>query len=256
MSFWNRATRSAMVSTLALAAAAASTAGAGPHTRVVVGDRHEVDGQWVSTWARLDSRGSIVSVGFTLPYGLAASPPAKRGDGPAGSVAVLPFPKTVQEQTYFNHFELHWNPKGHPPACYMIPHYDFHFYGVPVAFVEKVGLADTAAPDADHLAAGYVYPGKDRCIPQMGVHASTPMDMSPGHPFRATMVAGYYGGNMTFVEPMVTRTCLLSKRSFTLPVPEPPVLGRATLYPHAFATTYDAGARVYRFTFSDFEKTK
>lgn len=224
-------------------------------THLVTGATQMVCGAPVKSWARVTASHKVVAVGVTIPVSIAQNPPDKPGKGPVGAVAVLPFPKVVQDTTYFNHFEMQWNPHGHPPACcFGLPHFDFHFYAIPVAEEWKFGPRDPKAPAADRIPVGYAYPGADQCIPNMGVHAVRPTDVTPGHPFIVNMVAGFYGGRMNFIEPMVTRTYLLKRQSFTLAVPMPPVLGRHTLYPTRFQAVYHPNARSYDLVFTDFRE--
>jgi hypothetical protein len=64
------------------------------------------------------------------------------------------------------------------------------------------------------------------------------------------MVIGYYRGLPIFIEPMLTRSLLLEKRSFDLPIPSIP--GMAGAYPQAFRAEYDARRQLYHLVFSDF----
>lgn len=196
----------------------------------------------------------VTEVGLTLPMSVVQKPPANPGPGPCGAVAVLAFPKVVEETTYFNHFELQWNPHGHPPACcFGVPHFDFHFYGVPVDAVRKVGFLDSGPPAAERLPKGYFYPGAKQCVPQMGVHAVPNGTIAPHHVMKADMVAGFYHGDLTFIEPMVTRAFLLRRKSFDMDVPTPPVLGRNTRYPTRFSAKFDPHENVYRLVWSGFK---
>lgn len=237
----------------ATVAAAASLPASPVPGRLAAGGTAVVSGQKVTSWARVAANGSVTEVGITLPLGVAQNPPSQPGTGPLGAVAVIPFPREARESTYFDHLELHWNPHGHPPACcFGVPHFDIHFYGVPEALVRQVAPPDTAPPAAERLPAGYAYPGINECVPEMGVHAMRPGDLLPNGKFTAVMVAGFYKGRMTFIEPMVTRKKLLEKRSFSLDVPRPAQLGRATQYPTRFSAAYDPAAKVYRLVFSGF----
>lgn len=243
---------------LVLAALAlASPASARPraaHIATIAGTTQQVCGAPVRTWATVDSHQQVVSVGVTFPLSIIKSPPAKPGAGPVGAVAVLNFPKVVRDTTYFNHFELQWNPNGHPPACCLgVPHFDMHFYHVPVSAEMKVTAHDPAPPAAKYIPAGYIYPGPNLSVPQMGVHAQTAADSAPGCRLTKSMVVGYYGGRMTFIEPMVTRVILLQAHSFALPVPQPAALGLATRYPTKFEATFDPKAQAYNLVFSGFK---
>jgi hypothetical protein len=264
--FWNagasrpRAGVMAAAASALLLAAATSGCGGGSEndfgagdTRLVTGATQTVDGAPVSTWARLTrDNDTVVEVGVTMPLSLAQNLP-EAGSGPAGAVAVLDFPDAVKSSTFFNHFELNAEPEGHPPAQYGAAHFDLHFYAVPEAAVRQVAPPDPVAPAADRVPAGYAYPGPQATVPEMGVHALPIAELAPGAPpFTASMIVGFYNGEMTFLEPMVTQEKLLQKQSFTLDVPRPAVLGRSTRYPTRFAAIFDAQANAYHFVFTEF----
>ncbi len=219
-------------------------------TRMISGASQQVAGATVSTFARVDSNNTVLMAGARVPLTLLTNPPAEPGTGNAGALVTLAFPAQVQQSTYLNHFEMQWEPDGHPPAVFQVPHFDLHFYNQTVAQVAAVAPPDPMPPAADHIPAGYLYPGADQSVPQMGVHAVDPSQFQNG--FTDVMIAGFYGGRMTFVEPMVTQAMLAQKQNFTLAVPRPAVLGLSTRYPTKFTATYDTGTNAYTFVFSDF----
>ncbi|HZO86691.1 MAG TPA: hypothetical protein VFB38_00025 [Chthonomonadaceae bacterium] len=222
-------------------------------TTLVNGETQQVAGRSVTTWAQVGPNNMVQEVGVTVPADLIQNPPAQAGAGPAGALVTPAFPAVVQNTTFFNHFELQWEPNGHPPAVYSVPHFDFHFYGVPVAQVQAVTAPDTAVPDASRIPAGYTYPGVNAVVPQMGAHASPDADFAPGAPaFTKTLIFGYYGGNLTFLEPMITQAFLNQRQNFTIAVPRPAALGRNTLYPTLLTVTYNAGTNSYDLVFSNF----
>src|SRR5688572_14554725 len=107
--------------------------------KIIVGGTAIVADGEVSTWARVNGGDKVIWVGLTIPLSMVENMPAP-GSGPAGAVVVLNFPPVVQATTYFNHVEIHSNLEGHhaagaDPHRYMAPHFDFHFYGIPVAQV-------------------------------------------------------------------------------------------------------------------------
>lgn len=223
-------------------------------SRLILGTRQNVSGQNVTSWAREGADGSLLAVGVTVPLAVFANPPAKPGAGPHGAIAVLNFPKRVQQTSYFNHLEMHWNPNGHEPACcWGVPHFDLHFFGIPEKSVRAIGDKDPAPPTAAQIPVGYIYPGAKESVPQMGVHAVLPENVTPGHVMKADMLAGFWNGEMHFIEPMITRKVFLQKKSFTLPVPRPQELKRRTLYPTRFIARYDGKARAYHFVYSGFQ---
>ena len=222
----------------------------GDPTFAVVGATQTVSGAQVSSWARVDRNGVVQEVGVTLPLAVARNPPASHGSGPAGAHAVLPFPAAARNGTYFNHFELQWEPEGHPPALFSVPHFDLHFYAVSPDEVEAVTAQDPVAPAPERVPAGYLYTGQS--VPEMGVHAIPLALVNSGQPFTTAMIAGFYGGSMTFLEPMVTQEFLLQRQNVVMDVPRPAVLGRATRYPTRFRATYQASTDSYDLVFSDF----
>jgi hypothetical protein len=246
-----------------------STTLAGP-TRIVTGQSQVVSGATVTTWGRLDATDTVIAAGVTLPLSVLQNPPApvvNRGRhaghddretetdtvGPAGAFIVTDFPAAVKQTTYLNHFEMHWNPDGHPPARYAARHFDFHFYNIPVAEVLAITPPDPVAPAANRIPEGYIYTGAQDTVPQMGVHAVDSSEFAPGAPpFLASMILGYYNGRMNFVEPMITQAALLNKQTITLNVPRPAVLGQATRYPTKFTATYNASLDAYECVFTDF----
>jgi hypothetical protein len=227
---------------------------ANTETRLVSGDTVYVGSRAVSTWARLDADDSPVEVGVTVAFGIVSDPPAGPGNGPAGAIAVVDFPEAVRSSSVLNHFELHWEEHGHTPPPFLVPHFDLHFYAIPSSRVARIGEADSVAPDALRLPAGYMYGGPDAFVPQMGGHALSPADMAK--PFTSVLIMGYYDGKMIFVEPMITRAVLEGKGALSFEVPAPAVLGARTLYPARFDASYDQATDTYQLTFSDFHRTE
>ncbi|MCA1597378.1 MAG: cytochrome C, partial [Chloroflexi bacterium] len=215
-----------------------------------LGQSQQVSGATVSTWGVLDSNNNVLQAGVTIPMAVINTPPSQAGTGPSGAIATLNFPAQVQSTTYLNNFDLDWNPQGHPPPVFQVPHFDFHFYNIPTSSVFQIQPPDTAVPAANRIPAGYVYPGVDQTVPQMGTHATNPADLTGT--FTKVMIAGYYGGNMIFLEPMVTQALLQQRQSFSLNVPRPAVLGVNTLYPTTFSANYDPQADAYNFVWGNF----
>jgi hypothetical protein len=168
----------------------------------------------------------------------------------------------VQQTTFLNHVELDWNHAGHEPTqIYGVPHFDFHFYHVDRKAVDAVDCSDTRLPAADDVPANYMFlpPPNGQCVPQMGFHASdmTSPELSQTNPqpFTKTLILGAYGGQWTFIEPMVTRAFLLQKQDFGWDVPKPNTLGVHTLYPTRFDAHFDAETNAWVISFSRFVQT-
>jgi hypothetical protein len=213
----------------------------------------------VATWARVSPRdNTILAVGVTFSEKLAEDMPVP-GSGPAGAIASLAFPPTVQESTFFNHLEIQPEPAGHeaPPGSVnpdrnRVPHFDFHFYAVPEEMVWAIPDVRPPLPavPADRLPAGYTQAG--RSVLQMGRHSSPVWALSDPNFLSTIMIAGFVpdGSQMHFLEPMISEEVLLGRQDFTLPVPMPQTFGRAMLYPTSFEATFQGNA--WSFVFSDF----
>jgi hypothetical protein len=242
-----------------------------PPIKLVFGDAAIVDGNLVTTWARV-LRGEVVKeVGVTIPVDLFDHQPQEDGDGPFGAIASLAFPRLVREQTFFNHFELHSEPEGHvaPPGSvnpdrYRVPHFDFHFYAVSEDVVWQIPLVRPPSPalpavPAERIPEGYIQPGFSQL--QMGRHSSPASALLDPEPFSTVMVAGFPPAveglpdptQMHFLEPMVSREFLLERNDFELPLPRPKSFGRLMFYPTKFVAEYDADLDAYHFVFSEFE---
>jgi hypothetical protein len=84
----------------------------------------------------------------------------------------------------------------------------------------------------------------------MGMHSLLTAELESTETFRGSMVVGYYHGRPIFIEPMLTRSLLLEKRSFDLPIPNIP--GMTGAYPRTFQAEFDTQQQAYHFVFSDF----
>jgi hypothetical protein len=229
--------------------------------RFIVGESSTINGATVSTWARVNGGGKVIWVGLTMPVALAENMPSP-GSGPAGAFAVLNYPAVVQQTTYFNHVQIQANPHGHATNPNFVntnrnsePHFDIHFYNIPVAQVLPIppGLFFTPV-SSDRLPVGYAQPDA-RSIPAMGRHAALLSEFTAVGPLDATMIAGFLpdASFMHFIEPMVSSDFLLARQNFTLPVPTPAVLGIATEYPTECVVLYDKNMDAHHFVFKGFE---
>lgn len=234
----------AIVSGLILLAGNASAA-----VRIERGEEQIVAGRTVYSWAAF-SGDEVVEAGVTLPLELIEHPPAEPGAGPAGAISVLAFPAKVRETTFLNHFELNWEKGGHEPPVFMTPHFDFHFYSIPVEAVMAIAPPDPSPPKAELLPAGYIYPGAEFTVPQMGVHALKPADLE--RPFSDVLIFGFYGGQMIFIEPMVTQAKLLERQAVRYAIPVPTAVATATRIPTQFRLEYDQAGNACHLRFTDF----
>lgn len=172
-----------------------------------------------------------------------------------------------------------WNSHGHaPPTVYDIPHFDFHFYLTPESEVDAISPANpNFAAEANNLPTGGELPPfyiiaapppltpADIAVPGMGVHWDDVRSPQLQHlfgnpagwaPFDKTFIYGSWNGEITFMEPMVTRAYLLGRPDVTTPVPVPAIVPESGWYPSAYRVYYDATKREYRvaivqFTWND-----
>ncbi len=222
----------------------------------------------VCTWATTQN-GHLLEVGATIPFASIENAPKQNPNAmkwPPVAVASLDLPEPARRASSFTQLTMYWESRGHPPASYMTPHFDFHFNTISANDRLAIDCTDTAKPAAVPVA--YRLPNiplppdmakmmgvpvlVGLCVPKMGMHALLESEIDRTDMFRGSMVLGYYHGKLIFLEPMLTRVKLLEKKSFDLPIPMIPGVG---VQPTKFHAEYDAATSSYRFAFSGFSAT-
>lgn len=169
-----------------------------------------------------------------------------------GLEIVLPIPSGAAGIP-FTHAAVNWQPSGHPPAgIYTPPHFDVHFYMISMAERDAMTPADPAfstkantQPSPDRVPPGYT--GDPGAVPRMGTHwANKGSPEHQGHTFTHTMIYGFYGGSMVFIEPMVTKAFLESRPEVVVDFPTPSRYGKPGWYPSRYAVKHDAATKEYR----------
>jgi hypothetical protein len=159
----------------------------------------------------------------------------------------VPLPETARAAGY-DHVSLDWAPHGHEPAgLFGAPHFDVHFYLTTEAERLAIDPADPLymekaanRPDAAYMPATYAPPPQVEPIPAMGEHWVDATDpVFAGSPFEAVLIYGAWDGEMTFVEPMVTRDLLASKRDFGGALAQPAKVAREVALPGAWSVSWD-----------------
>lgn len=230
----------------------------------VAGGCTDVHQGQVCTWAKMQGK-SLLQVGATVPMASIENAPSEVPMvWPPAALAALDLPADAQALAGLTHFTMYWEPGGHPPAPFMQPHFDFHFYMIPTADRMAIDCKDVSKPAA--LPAGYASPDVPLppemakmmgvpaliglCVPQMGMHSLPAAEVDGTQPFRGDMVVGYYGTKPSFVEPMLTKAMLLEGKSFDLDLPAIP--GLTGPHPTKFHAEFDPAKSEYRFAFSAF----
>lgn len=228
-------------------------------TRLVEGECRDVYGADVCTWATFAGT-DLSEMGVTFPLAVAeAVPEEMEMVWPPAPIAILEMPQEATDLTGFTHFELNWEHHGHPPETFMEPHFDFHFYTIESDELGRIDCRDPTKPE--RLPAGFVLPDASDpergvltglCVPSMGMHAMRNEELSSSEPFTATMLIGYYAGDVIFVEPMVSRARLLEEEGFTLDIPPLREYAEMIRYPTRFRAEFDQSSRTYELVLSDF----
>jgi hypothetical protein len=261
-----------------LLAAAALTAAAVTRTPSGAGGLHTRYGAAVAmgngqarTYVMVDGRsGNPVEVGVALSAGALEGLPTHspdHGPGTHGPYSEYLLELPADNPTPYRFVELDWNPHGHG-GPYTAPHFDFHFYRVPLATRNQIdlGAPDFAAkaarlPAEDEIRAGYasthVLLGTTPAgmtVPRMGLHwvdTKSPELPPSNRPFTRTFILGSWDGQVIFDEPMVTRDFILAQRSgpataMAIPVPPSKRYAPAGYYPESYGIKWDEPAGEFR----------
>ena len=280
-----------VISTIIAAVAAAchqpvETTTSSPNVRQY-GTPQRVGNGTVRTYILLDesNAGAPLEVGVAMSESAMEGLPAPMAMSAAAMKAAAHMDMNVylldlpaQNPTPYKFVQFDWNPSGHEPAgVYDRPHFDFHFYTVPIEMRNAVVPTDpqypakaASFPAAEFRAPFYIdaatpsgVPAALATVPQMGLHwldvRSPELQKIAGHPelwqpFTKTFIYGSWDGQFIFDEPMITRDYIMSKRQASdaavrdeiIPVPTAPRYAPAGYYPSAYRITYDAEAKEYR----------
>lgn len=202
-----------------------------------------------SLWAFAD----VDSSGHTNAVGIAFTEEALQGLPHDMTNFEFKLPSVLNIPPY-DHMVVNWMPHGHEPiGIYNLPHFDFHFHFLPSAVQNAITCmgADRdvclTMPDADEIPPFYV--STPEGTPTMGWHW---LDRrSPelnGQKFTTTFIYGFYAGDMSFAEPMITREFLLSKPNFSQDLPRPARNAKPGIYPVSYKVEFDSMERVYYVT--------
>jgi len=177
--------------------------------------------------------------------------------------AILPYPEELSSRydIPFTFAMVNWNPDGHPPDAWTEPHFDIHFYHVPLAEVEAIKLGScgifidcgdferaTKLVPHRHLHGDYTSIGA--AVGRMGDHLidrKTPEFADPPMTFTRTIIFGAYDGRVTFHEVMATLTFMVNGIDNCAPIKQPEAWEQAGWYPtrYCFRHQPDGGISAY-----------
>lgn len=206
-------------------------------TKALWGESKTLGKGTVRTFVMMNDQGHPVSIGITLTSKALKGLPTEAE--PPETLLALP----IKAQTPpFRYVVINWNPKGHAPKMYEVPHFDVHFYLMPNEEREKITADQQAqfakAPPAAELPTDYMQaPGG---VPKMGAHwVDKTGPEFQGKPFTATFIYGTYDGKVTFYEPMVSMALLERRSDFSAPIKQPAAFATKGFYPIRYRVTYD-----------------
>ena len=177
-------------------------------------------------WVSEDPDGNPTGVGVNL------SEKALEGLPEESAAFVLYLPNNGATD-FYTHILLDWNPQGHEPGFYEVPHFDFHFYIIPEEDRLAIGPDDfaefAAEPLPQYVPPAYLHtPGG---VPQMGAHwVDLLAPEFTGGNFTRTFIWGSYDGEFIFWEPMITMDYLQLKSSEVIPVRQPEAYQKEVCY--------------------------
>lgn len=165
---------------------------------------------YVRSWVNISHDDTPLAIGLEFTESALTQHPGE-GEETHAHHALLKLHQKAKELMPFDHLTMGFMPAGHPPpGIYSVPHFDLHFYKMPLEqrmvipeFADAPNLFNNLPP-AGYIPSGY-FRAPNEGIAQMGTHF---IDLlSPelnGQPFTHTFIYGSYDGKVTFLEPMVT----------------------------------------------------
>lgn len=226
------------------------------------------------TYAELNADGSPVSIGIVYTQGALEGLPTEpnmesrcfdiNGNGTLEMgecigdyelILSMPTEVTQNGDIPFPWATLNWNPHGHPPAIWSIPHFDFHFYIASEEEVQAIRPGPCGAiihcedferaikpVPAPYLPANYK--SVEDAVASMGDHLidSTAPELQdpPQAEFMHSFIYGAYDGHISFYEPMIAHDYLMSQpdecKAFSLPV----AWEQSGYYPTEYCIHYQA----------------
>lgn len=191
----------------------------------------------VRSWANISHEDKPLAIGIEFTAGVLQQQHLHEPDvNEHGHEALMPLHQKAKALMPFDHLTMGFMAAGHPPpGIYSVPHFDFHFYKMPLAdrlAIPAYPLAIQAFnnnPPAGYLPPLYVKSPAGEA--RMGAHWSdvTSPEFN-GQPFTHTFVYGSYDGKVNFLEPMVTLSFLQSGAEVHKAIRQPQYFDPANTY--------------------------
>jgi hypothetical protein len=239
-----------------ITSAACSPITAAPRTPTTVyGDSGAMGEGTARAYAELNADGSPVSIGIVYTQALLEGLPTEANlesrcfdvNGNAATemdecigdyelILSMPAEVTQNAAIPFQWATLNWNPHGHMPPIWTIPHFDFHFYEASLEEVQAIRTGPCGAlincedferaikpVPAQYLPANYT--SIEDAVAGMGDHlvdsAAPELADPPQAEFTHSFIYGAYDGHIIFYEPMIAHDFLLNQpdecKAFSLP---------------------------------------
>lgn len=229
--------------------------------KTVIGESIPLGNGKVTSWVKLGDDGKPLSIGITLSEGVLDGLP---GPNDKGAMKLTTFPDistfeyvlslpTEASLTPFNHISINWNPVGHPPGCYGVKHFDFHFnMDTPQEREAITCLGDDTlrvykTPASELIPTDYMtapLTGEGR----MGCHWFDPNSSEFHSMFSKTLIYGFYDGKMVFIEPMITMDFLKEKpvTNVSAEIKQPKAYPKSGVYyPTSYTVQYQPDTKEY-----------
>ena len=240
----------------------------------------------VQSYARTGADGAPAEIGVIFSAGALDGLPAEHnpeshcfdvnGDGQVsldgeclgdyGIDLALPEALTAREDVTFDFVMVNWEPHGHPPEAWALPHFDIHFYSVPITVVDAMRTGpcgflmncEDFARATRPVPAQYLHPDHasvGAAVPRMGDHlvdTKTPELGDPPQTFTHTFIYGAWDAQVIFHEVMATRAFMAETGGFCQAIKQPAAWERAGYYPTRYCFRRGADDGSLRVFMSDF----
>jgi hypothetical protein len=195
------------------------------------GAKQKLGQGYIWSWTEHDVAGNLVRMGVTMTRGVLEGLPS------AYDQIEVPLPTEVSTPPYVTTV-VFWDPLGHGPQPYSVPHFDFMFYFITSEELGQISPGSDTTP----VPARFRPPDYHAALaePSVGTHwGDTLAPEFHGKPFTATFVYGFEDGKMVFLEPMIAASFLGSEPAFSEAIEQPAAVEREGYYPTHYTVEYN-----------------